>query len=177
MRITNNSTLDTPPGAALAFDMETSAPSSGIRNQSSWTTAVQSGHDGANVGGLRGDFHRVTLTMPTWMGGLRGGTTELDFVYTLPAATPSNGTLSFGGQTYGLVQDNARGGPSPSPTPTPTATPAPCHPAWSRTTVYTGGNRVTHLGVNYEAKWWTLGEDPSLSGEWGPWRRLGVCGS
>jgi chitinase len=90
MRITNNSTVALPPGVALAFDMGTSAPSSGIRNQSSWTIAVQSGHDGGNVGGLRGDFHRVTLTMPTWMSGIPvGGSTEIDFVYTLPAATTS----------------------------------------------------------------------------------------
>ncbi|GGH19310.1 lytic polysaccharide monooxygenase [Paenibacillus segetis] len=38
------------------------------------------------------------------------------------------------------------------------------YPAWSASTVYVGGNKVTHNGVNYEAKWWTLGETPGSSG-------------
>ncbi|MFC7679645.1 lytic polysaccharide monooxygenase [Paenibacillus sp. GCM10028914] len=38
------------------------------------------------------------------------------------------------------------------------------YPAWSATTVYVSGNKVTHNGVNYEAKWWTLGETPGASG-------------
>ncbi|EPY03824.1 chitin-binding domain 3 protein [Paenibacillus alvei TS-15] len=38
------------------------------------------------------------------------------------------------------------------------------YPAWSATTVYVAGNKVTHNGVNYEAKWWTQGETPGSSG-------------
>ncbi|UHA76276.1 lytic polysaccharide monooxygenase [Paenibacillus sp. 481] len=34
------------------------------------------------------------------------------------------------------------------------------YPAWSATAVYLAGNKVTHNGVNYEAKWWTQGETP-----------------
>ncbi|UXY17288.1 glycosyl hydrolase family 18 protein [Chitiniphilus purpureus] len=72
--------------------------------------------------------------------------------------------------------------PTPAPvTPTPapaTPTPAPsaCHPAWSSGGVYTGGTRVTHNGVNYEAKWWTQGDNPAQSGDWGVWKNLGACG-
>lgn len=40
------------------------------------------------------------------------------------------------------------------------------YPAWSATTTYNGGNKVTHNGVNYEAKWWTLGETPGNSDVW-----------
>ncbi|MEK4510660.1 fibronectin type III domain-containing protein [Paenibacillus sp. FSL K6-2524] len=36
--------------------------------------------------------------------------------------------------------------------------------AWNVSTVYVGGNKVTHNGVNYEAKWWTLGETPGSTG-------------
>lgn len=50
-----------------------------------------------------------------------------------------------------------------------------CHPAWAAGTVYTGGQRVTHQGRNYEARWWTQGDDPAQSGQWGPWRDLGAC--
>ncbi|MFC7680892.1 lytic polysaccharide monooxygenase [Paenibacillus sp. GCM10028914] len=38
------------------------------------------------------------------------------------------------------------------------------YPAWSASTVYVAGNKVTHNGVNYEAKWWTLGQTPGSSG-------------
>lgn len=38
------------------------------------------------------------------------------------------------------------------------------YPAWNASTVYVGGNKVTHNGVNYEAKWWTLGETPGATG-------------
>lgn len=40
------------------------------------------------------------------------------------------------------------------------------YPAWSASTTYVGGNKVTHNGVNYEAKWWTLGETPGKADVW-----------
>lgn len=36
--------------------------------------------------------------------------------------------------------------------------------AWNSSTVYVSGNKVTHNGVNYEAKWWTQGEIPGSAG-------------
>ncbi|WP_166542003.1 lytic polysaccharide monooxygenase [Paenibacillus lutrae] len=38
--------------------------------------------------------------------------------------------------------------------------------AWSASTVYVGGNKVSYNGVNYEAKWWTLGEAPTGTNVW-----------
>ncbi|WP_148716955.1 chitinase [Chitinolyticbacter meiyuanensis] len=75
-------------------------------------------------------------------------------------------------------------GATPTPvvaTPTPavaTPTPAPttCYTAWGSSTVYTGGQRVTYNGVNYEAKWWTQGDNPAQSGDWGVWKNIGNCG-
>ena len=64
LRITNNSTTTIPAGAQLEFDYPTSAPA-GMGQQSGWAlTAVSVGHTGNNLGGLRGDFHRVRLTLP-----------------------------------------------------------------------------------------------------------------
>ncbi|OME93918.1 MULTISPECIES: lytic polysaccharide monooxygenase [Paenibacillus] len=40
------------------------------------------------------------------------------------------------------------------------------YPAWDASTVYVGGSKVTHNGVNYEAKWWTLGETPGNADVW-----------
>ncbi|WP_190394430.1 cellulase family glycosylhydrolase [Nocardiopsis quinghaiensis] len=48
-------------------------------------------------------------------------------------------------------------------------------PAWSPETVYTGEDRVGHGGRLYEAQWWTRGEEPGTTGEWGVWRDLGAC--
>ncbi|UXY16369.1 glycosyl hydrolase family 18 protein [Chitiniphilus purpureus] len=69
--------------------------------------------------------------------------------------------------------------PAPAtPTPaTPTPTPGACYPAWASGSVYTGGTRVTHNGVNYEAKWWTQGDNPAQAGDWGVWKNLGPCGA
>ncbi|TJZ74771.1 chitinase [Chitiniphilus eburneus] len=71
--------------------------------------------------------------------------------------------------------------PTPVVTPTPSVTPTPantaCYQAWASGSVYNGGARVTYNGVNYEAKWWTQGDNPAQSGEWGVWKNLGNCGS
>jgi chitinase len=48
-------------------------------------------------------------------------------------------------------------------------------PAWETTTVYVGGDRVTHEGRTWRAKWWTRGEIPGTTGEWGVWADEGAC--
>ena len=48
-------------------------------------------------------------------------------------------------------------------------------PAWSESTVYLQGQRVSLNGVIYEAKWWVQGENPASSGPWGPWKTIGLC--
>ncbi|WUH89224.1 chitinase [Streptomyces sp. NBC_00433] len=47
--------------------------------------------------------------------------------------------------------------------------------AWSSTQVYTGGNKVSWKGHTWNAKWWTQGEEPGTTGEWGVWQDLGAC--
>ncbi|MEK8227267.1 lytic polysaccharide monooxygenase [Oerskovia sp. M15] len=39
--------------------------------------------------------------------------------------------------------------------------------AWVSGSVYTGGARVSYDNKTYEAKWWTTGENPGASGQWG----------
>ncbi|WP_442916588.1 family 20 glycosylhydrolase [Lentzea sp. NBC_00516] len=54
--------------------------------------------------------------------------------------------------------------------------PGPCaQPAWERDKVYTGGNVVSHNGHKWNAQWWTRGEEPGTTGQWGVWRDAGVC--
>ncbi|GAL09613.1 chitinase [Vibrio astriarenae] len=47
---------------------------------------------------------------------------------------------------------------------------APCDNLWDADKVYTGGDQVTWANQVWEAKWWTRGEDPSQSGQWGVWK-------
>ncbi|MFJ7911121.1 glycosyl hydrolase family 18 protein [Kitasatospora sp. NPDC096204] len=70
------------------------------------------------------------------------------------------------------------GTPSPTPTSTQT-TPAPAcsaAPSWDANTTYAaGGTKVSWKGHYYTNKWWTKGDDPSLSGQWGAWTDNGPC--
>ncbi|MFS1511639.1 fibronectin type III domain-containing protein [Chengkuizengella sp. SCS-71B] len=49
------------------------------------------------------------------------------------------------------------------------------YPAWDENTEYVGGVRVTYNGKVYESKWWTVGEFPDQSGEWGVWKYISTC--
>lgn len=48
-------------------------------------------------------------------------------------------------------------------------------PEWSPSEVYTGGERVSYDGKIYEARWWTQGERPDQSGQWGVWQYIEDC--
>ncbi|WP_328538613.1 glycosyl hydrolase family 18 protein [Streptomyces sp. NBC_00344] len=64
----------------------------------------------------------------------------------------------------------------PPTTPPPTTPPAGCTaPAWDRAAVYTGSTHVSYKGHTWNAKWWTQGEEPGTTGDWGVWQDLGAC--
>jgi PKD repeat protein len=48
-------------------------------------------------------------------------------------------------------------------------------PAWSSSKVYQTGDKASVKGKVYQAKWWVQGENPELSGPWGPWTLVGQC--
>ncbi len=48
-------------------------------------------------------------------------------------------------------------------------------PAYVPGQVYTGGDRVSYQGNEYEAKWWTQNNDPVTNRE-GVWKLIGPCG-
>ncbi|WP_255953149.1 carbohydrate-binding protein [Streptomyces odontomachi] len=47
--------------------------------------------------------------------------------------------------------------------------------AWDSTVAYTGGQEVTYQGHLWKAKWWSQGEAPGSTGEWGAWQDEGPC--
>jgi chitinase len=184
LKLTNNSTTTLPGGTKVEFDYGTSAPGS-MSDQSGFGLRVTAkGHSGGNVGGLKGDFQHVELTLPSWQPLAPGASVDVALSYQLPIASPSNVKLTFGGQSYAIASDHPRGGgggpdPTGSTTTTTTTTttdqPGCTVPAWDRAKVYNGGNEVSHRGKRWQAKWWTQGEEPGTTGEWGVWRDQGAC--
>ncbi|MGL5290870.1 MAG: carbohydrate-binding protein, partial [Vibrionaceae bacterium] len=43
---------------------------------------------------------------------------------------------------------------------------APSQSTWDPKTVYNGGDKVIHNGIEYTAKWWTQGDEPGRSDVW-----------
>ena len=54
-----------------------------------------------------------------------------------------------------------------------------CAPTWNSTTVYTGGMTASLNGVNYQANFWTQGQNPATNnggpGSGAPWTIIGTC--
>ncbi|NAX21437.1 glycosyl hydrolase family 18 protein [Vibrio sp. V39_P1S14PM300] len=48
-----------------------------------------------------------------------------------------------------------------------------CTNLWETAGVYNGGDQVTWAAKVWEAKWWTTGEEPGTTGEWGVWKEIG----
>ncbi|MEV0650776.1 lytic polysaccharide monooxygenase [Phytomonospora sp. NPDC050363] len=48
-------------------------------------------------------------------------------------------------------------------------------PAWNSGSAYNGGAEVGHGGSKWSARWWTQGEEPGTTGQWGVWQQLGAC--
>lgn len=49
-------------------------------------------------------------------------------------------------------------------------------PSWKSTTVYLGNEIVSWNSKQWRAKWWTQGEEPGTTGQWGVWEDQGNCG-
>ncbi|MFE0676833.1 chitinase C-terminal domain-containing protein [Streptomyces sp. NPDC058867] len=192
VKITNNTKTALPGGTEFQFDYSTAAPANASDQSGFGAKVISSDHTGSNVGGLKGDFHRVSLKLPAWQSLAPGASVDLSFNYYLPVSTPWNWTVTISGTTYALAGNLARGTTlvepgtggtptpdptgSPTPTPTPTPTSGACTaPAWNTATEYGGGTQVSHKGHTWKSKWWTKGEEPGTTGEWGVWQDLGAC--
>lgn len=71
-------------------------------------------------------------------------------------------------------------GPTNTPTRTPTSNGSGCWVAWISSTAYSGGAQVGRNGQNYQAAYWTQGNDPATNngpaGSGQPWVSMGPCG-
>ncbi len=91
-------------------------------------------------------------------------------------------TPTLGGPT--ATRTNTPIGPTATRTNTPAATATSggsgCWPAWVSTTAYSAGAQVSRNGRNYQAAYWTQGNDPATSsgpaGSGQPWIPMLICG-
>lgn len=70
---------------------------------------------------------------------------------------------------------NGGGDPTDPPTDPPGGGEGCEASVWSSSATYNGGDEVVHNGVSYRASWWTSGEEPGTTGEWGVWKQLATC--
>jgi chitinase len=81
-------------------------------------------------------------------------------------------TVKFAGATPPTTPPTS----TPPTSSSPTAPGGTCtDPAWSATTTYVANDKVSYQGHKYHAKWWTLNEVPTASGQWGVWADDGAC--
>ncbi|MGF1910870.1 glycosyl hydrolase family 18 protein [Vibrio kasasachensis] len=107
----------------------------------------------------------------------------LTFVWDVPAginATVQGASVSFVAASYSVdtplsfsvtVSDGSNTA-SASAVVTVLAASNSCSDNWDAGAVYNTGDQVIWAGVTWEAQWWTTGNDPTTSGEWGVWREV-----
>jgi hypothetical protein len=161
----------TTPPPANDFSVSLSPAAGSVQAGSSTTSSV-------HTAVTSGSAQSVSLTV----SGAPAGVT----------ASVSPGSVSAGGNatlsvsttsaavsgSYALTVTGTAGSTSHSATYTLTVTggTSACTAApWSSTAVYVGGNTVSYGGHTWKAKWWTTGETPGTTGEWGVWQDLGPC--
>lgn len=90
------------------------------------------------------------------------------------SASGATNTPTQPGSTPTAIQPTSTSVPS-TPTSVPTGIGSCVSPAWVRTSVYTGGNTVSWNNHEWRARWWTQGEEPGTTGQWGVWEDKGAC--
>lgn len=102
VKLTNNSDITITGGSVLEFDVPTSTNALFRSWNGDQVSIVSTGHTGNNIGGLNGDFHRISITVPGWKSIAPGATELFDLVYYLPISGPANVTITIDGVSYAL---------------------------------------------------------------------------
>ncbi|EJR28446.1 MULTISPECIES: lytic polysaccharide monooxygenase [Bacillus cereus group] len=123
-----------------------------------WTASTD------NVGVDHYEVYRDNKRVHTNVSGTRFMDTGLqqntEYMYTVKAVDAA-GNVSKTSNT--LIVKTKQGSPEetlPGETSPEGAT------TWDKNKVYNAGDRITFNGNEYEAKWWTLGNQPDISDEW-----------
>lgn len=165
LRITNRGNRAVSGGAKVSFDLPTSAPP--VVKDGGWQLYpdIEPGHSGPNAGGLKGDFHRVTITLEACQEIPAGRSVDIPVKYYLPATGPANVTVTTEGQTFGITGDKRHGTETAE---APAAT-NPCQvtPWTPDADHYTKGDVVTHNNRRWVAQYWAdKGAEPGTAPVW-----------
>lgn len=118
LRITNNTSVKLPYGTQIAFDIPTSAPpllKDANYQEFGNNLVIAKGRSGANVGGLKADFHRVTVTIGYCEDVAPGASRDIVLRHYLPLTGPANVTVKIGANTYGSTQNDQKGATTVTP--------------------------------------------------------------
>ncbi|GAA0397531.1 hypothetical protein GCM10010357_18290 [Streptomyces luteireticuli] len=108
LRITNDSKVTLGRGTEISFDIPTSTPPIVKDNDYKEIKGLTPGHTGPNAGGLKGDFHRLTLKLGYCEDLPPGKYRDIDLKYYLPITGPSNVTFRVGDKEFGSTGDRRR---------------------------------------------------------------------
>ncbi|GGV32814.1 glycosyl hydrolase family 18 protein [Streptomyces spectabilis] len=120
LRITNNSGQSLGQGTEISFDIPTSAPPVIKDGDYKEMPIIKPGRTGPNQGGLKADFHRVTIELDYCQDIPPGKSLDIDVKYYLPITGPANTTVKIGDKEYGVTGDQRRGTDTVEP-PAPAA--------------------------------------------------------
>ncbi|MCF1456318.1 MAG: glycosyl hydrolase family 18 protein [Shewanella sp.] len=184
---TNNTGVELPGGTEFRFDIPSSTPDNAMDWSGAKLTVIDSAHSrGDNIGGLDGKLHKVSFSLPKWSGIPAGGSYELDMVHYLPISGPANYTVMVNGVEYAFafeypnlpLADLDTPTDPEGPNPGPNLDPEDCdtsgvnvYPNWpqldwaGKPDHATGGDKMLHDGIIYQANWWTQSE-PGSDASW-----------
>ncbi|MFI0424452.1 glycosyl hydrolase family 18 protein [Spongiactinospora sp. 9N601] len=111
LRITNDTDVALPSGTEIAFDIPTSAPPilrDGNYQEFGKNVVIDKGREGSNIGGLKADFHRVTVKLGYCEDIAPGASHDIVLRHYLPLTGPANVTLKTGPRTYGSTQNDQK---------------------------------------------------------------------
>ncbi|KLV07049.1 chitinase [Photobacterium aquae] len=186
---TNNTGSEIPGGTEFQFDIPTSAPDNAKDQSGGGLKVIASGHTAANnIGGLKGEKHRVAFSLPGWKNLPAGGTYVLDMVYYLPITGPSNYSVTINGKEYAFAAEqpdlpigDLNGGGNPGGGDGGNPGDGTCdtngvntYPNWPQSdwggnpSHANQGDKMIHDGVVYKANWWTS----SVPGSDGSWTKV-----
>ncbi|MEU3564536.1 glycosyl hydrolase family 18 protein, partial [Kitasatospora sp. NPDC006786] len=162
LRITNNSGVTLAQGTEIALDLPTSMPPVVKDNDYKEMKGLVPGHTGPNTGGLKGDFHRLTLTLGYCEDLAPGKSRDIDLKYYLPITGPSNVTFRIGGREYGSTGDQRRDVRTVAP-PAPAAGSSCQAPDWKQGQVYRpDGGRLWRMYDKGDKGWmFEYGDSPA----------------
>ncbi|WP_188277534.1 glycosyl hydrolase family 18 protein [Streptomyces sp. CBMA152] len=108
LRITNDSKVPLGRGTEISLDIPTSTPPIVKDNDYKEMKGLTPGHTGPNAGGLKGDFHRLTLKLGYCEDLPPGKYRDIDLKYYLPITGPANVTFKVGDKEFGSTGDRRR---------------------------------------------------------------------